>query len=408
MPRRVLLRDQVAQPRGAQQIAAAWERDVVFAAIPGAPEIVTGTTPKPIGAGSVRGVTRGLAFTSDNTSTQGWSWPLPATSPLYSITDEFTVIVLADIRGTAAYSNVFGVPYGSGWTPPYYALGMIASGDATTHFLSFATPGTQNTATGAAGALTGPALYGVARKGTAVRFFKNRAITNATASGTGAIDWGSKQPATLFNRSSTSVSEGSTAYGFLAVVLRRAVSDEEWLRIVANPWQFIQESRIVMPFGGAAGGGVDLVIQASAHSQLADALDLSASSTLVTQDATHSQLADALTLSTTTGAVLVIDAAGHAQLADAPTLITQSALQVADAIHAQAADALALSTTDSVTLTINAAAHAQLAGSPTVTMDQWLQIAAAFHAQLSDKVDLTGGVVVAADGITIVLRRRRR
>ena len=45
---------------------------------------------------------------------------------------------------------------------------------------------------------------------------------------------------------------------------------------------------------------------------------------------------------------------------------------------------------------------------PSAGGDTALVIQDATHAQLADNVAITGGVVVAADGLTIILRRRRR
>ena len=83
-------------------------------------------------------------------------------------------------------------------------------------------------------------------------------------------------------------------------------------------------------------------------------------------------------------------------------------LVIQSATQAQIADNLTLSTAADTTLVVQGATQAQTADGITLTTDQVLAIANAFQAQLADNVDVTGGVVVAADGLTIILRRRRR
>jgi hypothetical protein len=105
---------------------------------------------------------------------------------------------------------------------------------------------------------------------------------------------------------------------------------------------------------------------------------------------------------------LVIQDATHAQLADSVGLTTAQLLTIADALQAQLADNVTLSTAVSTNLLVQDATQAQLADQITLTSAQVLAIADAFQAQLADNVALTGGIVVAADGLTIILRRRRR
>lgn len=183
-------------------------------------------------------------------------------------------------------------------------------------------------------------------------------------------------------------------------------------------------------FTTTAGGSVSLVVQDAAHAQVADNLVLTASFVLTVDGATHAQqadnlglstevslvvdaaahvhLADNITLSTVGSVTLAIDAAVHAQLAESPTLTTAQVLAVADAIHAQIADNLTLSANNDIALTIDASTHAQLADAPTLNTATWLAIANALQAQLADNVGLTGGVIVAQNGLTVFLRRRRR
>lgn len=189
-------------------------------------------------------------------------------------------------------------------------------------------------------------------------------------------------------------------------IVRRALTDGEAESLSANPWQLFQRREFV-PFGFSA-GGVTLTVADALQAQLTDNVVLPSAISLTAADAIQTQLADAITLSTLNDVSLTVNPAAHAQLADAPTLTTAQTLAVADALHVQLADQLSLSITNDIALAVNAATHAQLAGGLALSTADWLAVADALHTQLADIVGLTGGIVVAQDGITIYLRRRRR
>lgn len=439
MPLRQLLVTRDRQPQEA--VGIDWTnpltKGLIFLAVPGGPDLVSGTHPLPIGSSDVKTGPDGLVLDSPSTTTGGWYWPLPASHPLYSVTTEVSLFLRARITTTSAYNAQLCVPYRSGsWTPPYTSLDMCANDGGRKGRLAFATGGSIHEAAASKSTFLDPGgvkSYAVTKAGTAVLWYLDgQQDDSGTASSGGSIDWNTKQPLCLFNHSNSSTGEGMIASASIVVAHNRPLSAAEEAALHANPWQLFEPIRVWMPVA-AAGGAVSLTIADCSHGHAAEAVVLTSQTALSVADASHAHAAEAVTLSTqtalsvadvshahaadnltlgTTGSAnLTVQDATHAHAADGPALTSQTGLTIADASHSHQAEGLTLSASaylavadashaqlaDSLDLSgapsllIQNAAHGHLAESPALTTAAWLAIAGALHAHAADSLTLTTG-----------------
>lgn len=220
-------------------------KGLVFAAVPGGAELVSGVFPTRIG-GAYTGVNEwGRSLSTISNSTDGWHWLLPPTHPLYSITTEDSIFVLARRTGTG--SAIFGTPHKTAtWAAPFYAWGLVGSNAATYHFAI-----TGQTARRVVNSTVGFFVndeihgYGTSRKLESVKFIKDGAQHSAgtvSALGQQPVDWGEKPGPTLFTRSAVSPGEGTIGQSGLVLVWNRELSPNEWRLVNDNPWQVLEDA----------------------------------------------------------------------------------------------------------------------------------------------------------------------
>ena len=217
-------------------------RDLVFVAVPGGPELLSGVLPVAIGAAAISSTEQGKTFYSSSNTTDGWYWPVAVDHPIYSITNEDTLLILANRISGASFGNMFGVPYRSGsWATPFYAWGLGSQSNTTVGNYSFATStSARSSAVTSAGFYVNGVMqaYGVTRSAGRVRYYSGPSQFGSDASYSSAnVDWANRQPPVLFNRSSSSLGEGMRGHAVLILVWRRELSADEWISISGNPWQ---------------------------------------------------------------------------------------------------------------------------------------------------------------------------
>jgi hypothetical protein len=222
-------------------------RGLVFASVAGGPDLISGTLPRSMGAAARSAFEQGKTLYTPGVTSDGWYWPLPANHPLYGITTQDTIFVLARRIAGTSYNNLLGVPYRAGaWASPYYAWNLGGGSDSTLGGYSFATnSSTRESATSYTGLFTNGVTkpVGSTRNSTRVRFYNGRAQYGVDASiGTTVPDWSGKQPLMLFNRSNTAPGEGMQSHAGLVLVWNRELAPEEWAAVADNPWQLFADA----------------------------------------------------------------------------------------------------------------------------------------------------------------------
>lgn len=232
------------QPQGLMRLnmASPLARGLVFAAVPGGPELISGVFPTRIGNADLSMFEHGKAFKSPSNTTDGWYWILPPNHPIYSITTEDSSFILANRASGAVASNLFGIPYrAEGWTTPFYAWTLATSGsNATSGGYNYAPSASVRRTTTMAGFYTNgkTQAYGVTRSGGRARYYAGGVQVGADAAITaGSPDFVNRRPPVLFNRSSDSPAEGTTGQAAVVLVWNRELSPEEWKSVNDNPWQ---------------------------------------------------------------------------------------------------------------------------------------------------------------------------
>ena len=231
-------------------------KDVVFAAVAGQPESISGVLPIPIGTSSFNVTKQGRGLYSPSTTAGGWYWPVSPSHPIYSISTQHTIIVFGRLDSIISYGCIFGIPYEATWKAPYYAISIAGSTTATTAAAAASVTTSLNNATIASALVTGQdTSFAVVRDGESGAFYRGGGLLGALTWGNGgAINLSNKQLPTLFNRSSKSADEGAKGSAVAVLVFKRALSAAEIASICANPWQiFRPRSRRTIIDLGASG-----------------------------------------------------------------------------------------------------------------------------------------------------------
>jgi hypothetical protein len=226
----------------------------VFAALPNGPDLITGTLPKSLGSAKRSVNVDGLTFESTSSTADGYYWELPASSPLYSPTTKLSAIVFGStVQGVSG--AFLSVPYGTGWEGPYASFTLYPLSTNQVRFLFAYSSSAFSFKDFAAGyiASTGRAVYGITRNAENVIAYRNgEQIDSGTSLSASAIDWGAKQPLTLFNRSSSSVGEGRVGASAVVLIFGRELSAGDMRSLSVNPWQIFAPRRIDIPAPAAA------------------------------------------------------------------------------------------------------------------------------------------------------------
>lgn len=238
-------RVRTTQPQGPVRVD--WSnpiaRGIVFAAIPGNPEILSGTQGLPIGGGSLSTFDGGRSFHTTTENTDGWYWPVPANHPVYTITTQCTMLVIAKLVAGTSYKQLVGIPYAAGsWSPPFQALGLNTNSDASQGALNYAVSGQGRGGVFASAGWITPGktvVYGGTRNGTVLKGYlgPTQYGSDGTGADAGAVDFTNKQPVVLFNHSNSSAGEGFVGDGSLVLFWNRALSPSEWSAVAINPWK---------------------------------------------------------------------------------------------------------------------------------------------------------------------------
>lgn len=233
--------------------------------------------------------------------------------------------------------------------------------------------------------------------GTTMRVFAGRTLNSVVSVGSAAEE--TSEPYTLGARTGGTgyVVTGSIAYN---IVFARALSNDEYLNAIDNPWQYLKPRKALRVFDmGAGGGGINLVIADASHGHTADSPTLSTDWLLTVADSNHAHAADNLTLGVAGVADLVIAEAAHSHSAESPTLSTEWLLSIADALHGHAADNLTLSTGSVVDLTIADGLHSHTAEAVVLSSDSYLVVADSTHGHVADSPAFSlDTYLVIADG----------
>lgn len=223
-------------------------RGLVFAALPGGPELISGVLPTPMGGASLSVCDKGRSLQSNSLTTDGWCWNLPASHPLYSITTTDSLFVQARRTAGSAFNNLFGVPYRTGtWATPFYAWGLASQSDTTTANATFATSSSTRVSSVSSAAYFQNGVsqaYGFTRGNTRLRYYRGAAQYDgdyAIASAT--VDWTNHQPPTLFNASNSVPQQGMQAQAGLVLVFNRELTASEWSALSDNPWLIFKSPR---------------------------------------------------------------------------------------------------------------------------------------------------------------------
>jgi len=243
-------------------------RGVVFATYGGGPDVVTGTLPIFYGGASKSVGAKGNTTRTTSTSADGIYWPLPSSSALYRVTNQFTFLSFCTITTGANFNTLISIPeFNSGsWTAPWIAAGLLSGSGGTqlnVHF-SNGTGSTQYSNCGIASFLLQDGIahcYAAsksadgfvqgARDGSL--FGASTSLTQAAAGDrTAAVSWNVNRPVQMMNRSYQTAAEGYIGGAFGGVIWNRQLTNRELMDATANPWQIFQAPGRIFPISDAA------------------------------------------------------------------------------------------------------------------------------------------------------------
>jgi len=242
-------------------------KGVVFAAYGGGPDVVTGTFPIFYGGASKSVGAKGKTTRTTSTSADGIYWPLPSSSPLYKVTNQFTLLSFCTITTGSNYNSLIGIPiFDASWGAPWRSASLQSGASGTSLFLHFSngTGSTQycnceisnfllrdgiahcyaasKSADGFAQGARDGSLFGVS--------------TSLTQAGSGdrtaAVSWNVNRPVQMMNRSYQSAAEGYIGGAFVGVIWNRKLTNSELMAATANPWQIFQAPGRIFPISDAA------------------------------------------------------------------------------------------------------------------------------------------------------------
>jgi len=243
-------------------------RGVVFATFGGGPDVVTGTFPIFYGGASKSVGAKGKTTRTTSTSADGIYWPIPSSSPLYKVTNQFTFLSLCTITTGSNFQTIISIPiFNSGsWGAPWVSA-SLQSGNVGTQLLvhfSNGTGGTQYSqgiiasfflpdgiAHCYAASKSADGFVQGARDGSL--FGASTSMTQAAAGDrTAPVAWNVNRQVQMMNRSYQIPGEGYIGGAYVGVMWNRQLTNSELMAATANPWQIFQAPGRIFPISDAA------------------------------------------------------------------------------------------------------------------------------------------------------------
>lgn len=219
-------------------------RGLVFAAIPGFNEAVTGAPGFAYGGAKLDTYKGFLCGRSASTSTDGWAWPIGKWSPFYSdLKTDITAAVLCKVDTTSTSMVLTNCGYNtSGWSYPYDATGFRRNSTGTNYgYFDVSEAGTLYGLEGFQNYIdTADAhSYMISRASNNLAWYRDGALfgSNSGTLLTHVPTLDNKCNITIMNGSSDSPVDGYIGYCWGAFWWSRALSATESAQFHINPWQ---------------------------------------------------------------------------------------------------------------------------------------------------------------------------
>ena len=219
-------------------------------------DLVSGNAGTLLASGNLAGTnaSHGTWRCLDSTSLTNGGAHFPSTSQLRSITTQRTFAFHGTIDAFGTWSALISIPYAAGtWVQPWmsHAFRRQSSTGANLN-VNVATGGTGYASVSSSGGFTtGERWFAVAIDGAegVARFYVDGfQVGGDVGISTAPVDWGANQPVVIFNRSNSSLGEGTDGRCYTAAIWNRVLSQNELAQLVISPQRMF-----------ASGGPVSLI-----------------------------------------------------------------------------------------------------------------------------------------------------